>query len=178
MRKKRNNKGDVLIDLTSLLDVIFILLLVVLCGQSVLKSDLSESQASAENVQAEAEATREIYEDMIDTADNLNELVMSASISVPYNKSEVRKREIKILVEGEEIKSFLLNGNDTDDSINDFKEYLDAYVSQNKDKPVILSLNDDDDKILYRDETAILAIFDELLKEYDNVYIKSRLRED
>lgn len=178
MRRKRNNKNDVLIDLTSLLDVIFIVLLVVLCGQSELNSDLRERQAAAENAQDNAEAMQEIYEDMVDTADNINNYVMTTSVAVPYNKTEVRKREIKVLVEGKEMESFLLNGIDTEKSFDDFKKYLSEYVDQNKGKPVILSLNDDDDKILYRDEVAVNRIFNELSNEFDNVYIKSYLGEE
>ena len=56
MRRKRNRfKSDVIIDLTSLLDVIFIILLVVLCGQSSMKENLSELQSEAENAQREAD---------------------------------------------------------------------------------------------------------------------------
>lgn len=178
MRRKRNNESDVLIDLTSLLDVIFIVLLVVLCGQSGLNSDLRERQAAAENAQSNAEAMQEIYEDMVNTADNINNYVMTTSVAVPYNKTEVRKREIKVLVEGKEVESFLLNGIDTEKSFDDFKKYLSEYADQNKDKPVILSLNDDDDKILYRDEVAVNRIFDELSNEFANVYIKSYLGEE
>lgn len=178
MRRKRNNKSDVLIDLTSLLDVIFIVLLIVLCGQSKLKNDLKDRQAAEENAQSNAEATQKIYEDMIDTANNINNYIMTTSVAVPYNKTEVRKREIKILVEGKEMKSFSLNGIDTEEPFDDFKSYLSEYVNQYKDKPVILSLNDDDDKILYRDEVAVNRIFDELSNEFDNVYIKSHLSEE
>lgn len=179
MRKKRNTRSDILIDLTSLLDVIFIILLVVLCGQNQIKSELSESQLTANNAQARAEAMQDIYKDMQDIADNINKFVVVASVSVPYNKSEIRKREIIVQVDGEEEpKSFLLNGLDTDEAFNKFENLLVGYIKENSERPVILSLNEEDDKILYRDEVAINKVYDKLSNEFDNVYIKKKLGED
>ena len=66
MRRKRNRfKSDVMIDLTSLLDVIFIILLVVLCGQSSMKENLTQLQADAKGTQAQAEQEyKSICEDL------------------------------------------------------------------------------------------------------------------
>ena len=60
MRKRRKGlKNDIIIDLTSLLDVMFIILLVVLCGQSTITEDLSEAQAKAEYAIKQAEEENE-----------------------------------------------------------------------------------------------------------------------
>lgn len=178
MRKKRNSRGDVVIDLTSLLDVIFILLLVVLCGQQGINENLKEKSIEQENAVAQADATREMYEDMIDMEDNIQQMVWAASIAVPYEKTEIAKREIKVLVEGEEIESFPLIGNDVEESINQFREVLIEYIESNQDRPVILSLNDNDDNILYRDETRVNDIMTELIETYNNVYIRGSVSEE
>lgn len=178
MRKKRNSRGDVVIDLTSLLDVIFILLLVVLCGQQGINENLKEKSIEQENAVAQADATREMYEDMIAMEDNIQQMVWAASIAVPYEKTEITKREIKVLVEGEEIESFPLIGNDVEESINQFREVLIEYIESNQDRPVILSLNDNDDNILYRDETRVNDIMTELIETYNNVYIRGSVSEE
>ena len=41
--RKRNSRTDFVIDLTSLLDVIFIVLLIVMCGQQLLSDDTKEA---------------------------------------------------------------------------------------------------------------------------------------
>lgn len=178
MERKRNNRSDVFIDLTSLLDVIFIILLVVLCGQSSINQNLEETQLTAENAQMQAENAKDLYEDMIDTSDSLNQLVRIVSISVPYDKTEITRREIKVLAEGGDIVSFNLIGNEVTEPLNAFKDTLVEYIRQNNEKPVILSLNEDDEKILYRDEIKINDILTDLSKEYENVYIKENLNEE
>ena len=180
-RYKRNKKNDIIIDLTSLLDVIFIVLLVVMAGQFTAsksqENTLAEQQAEAEAMMEEAENNIAVYENMIDTMDNVNKYIIAVSIAVPYNKEELHKREIKLLAEGNELKSFPLVGSDTEESFNEFKETLEGFIKSNTDSPVILSLNDDDDKILYRDEKAVTEILNELSGKYGNVYIKGNLSE-
>lgn len=178
MRRKRKGRGDVIIDLTSLLDVIFIVLLVVVCAQVGLSAGTSESLAELESIKAETEASGDLYRDMLSTSDALNELVFTASITVPYDKDNLTRRKVKVLVEGQEIKAFSLFGNDTRETFREFKNYLKEYAFVHPDSPVILSLNEDDDKILYRDEISVKAILEELMEECDNVYIKGRIKED
>ena len=43
---------------------------------------------------------------------------------------------------------------------------------------MILSLNEKDDNILYRDEVMVTDIFYELTKEYNYVYIRGSLHEE
>ena len=47
MRGKRRNRSDILIDLTSLLDVIFIILLIVVCNQKNLTNVVAQEKAVA-----------------------------------------------------------------------------------------------------------------------------------
>ena len=91
-RYKRNKKNDIIIDLTSLLDVIFIVLLVVMAGQFTAsksqENTLAEQQAEAEAMMEEAENNIAVYENMIDTMDNVNKYIIAVSIAVPYNKDD------------------------------------------------------------------------------------------
>lgn len=171
-RKTRGSGRDVLIDLTSLLDVIFIILLVVLLGQSNTQENLLGTQAEAEQAQARAEAEYKLYEQQLELANTVNQMVWAASVVVPYDEEDVTKRTIMILKEGEEIERFELVGNNVTDAAEAFRKSLVAYIEANRNNPVILSLNEDDDTILYRDEVMVTEIFLELAKEYNNVYIR------
>lgn len=173
MRERRSKRNDLAIDLTSLLDVIFIILLVVLCSQQITKLQYEKrEQTVAEKVQ-ETEAEYELYKDQLDTGDNLNQYVFAVSVYSNYNPDLITVRTIYILKEGQEIEHYDLNGNDTVGALDKFKNDLSKYIQDNSNnQPVILSLNEKDEKILYRDEKAILEIFDELKKEYSNIYIK------
>lgn len=177
-RNGKSTRGDIIIDLTSLLDVIFIILLVVLCGQNSVSERLSEREAEAKKKSSEAEVIVKLYKDQMDIADSLNQYVWSVSIVVSYDPSEITKRQIRLLKEGEEIECFDLIGNDIDESLTSFRDILSDYIEKNKERPVILSLNEEDENILYRDETAVNEILFELAKGYSNVYIKGNLSGD
>lgn len=181
-RTRRNTRNGVLIDLTSLLDVIFILLLVVICSYNYekLKSvqDAAAAQESLNAAVTEAEANSMAYSDMIDTQNNLQKYVWAASIVVPYEQDEITIRHIKVLTEDTEIITIDLVGNDVAGNIKEFRDSLTEYVKRHSDRPVILSLNENDDSILYRDEKAIKEILDELTNSYSNVYIKGNISEE
>lgn len=174
-RTRRGSGGDVLIDLTSLLDVIFILLLIVLWGQNTKQEDLLQMQAETERAKTQAEAEYKLYEQQQEIADNINQFVWAASVVVPYDEKDVTQRTIRVLKEGEEIESFALSGNNVAKSVESFRKCLVRYIVTNQDKPVILSLNEGDDNILYRDEVMVTELFLELAKEYNNVFIRGNI---
>lgn len=171
-RNRRNHKRDILIDLTSLLDVVFILLLVVLCSQKTLYTDLQNDQNEAQRVLAETLKQKELYKDLIDTETNITRYIASVSISAPYDKNVVTKREIRVIFEGDEMQSFALNGNNTEEPLIQFKAYLRQKLGENKDIPIIISFNAGSDNILYRDELAIKEILSDLARENNNIYFK------
>lgn len=181
-RKRRNGRNEVFIDLTSLLDVIFIVLLLVICSyHSEKEKNKQENTAAHEYMSkaiADAESDSQAYTDMIDTQDNLQKYIWTASIVVPYDPDEITVRHIKVLTEDKEIMSFDLIGNDVAGGVQEFRDSLTDYIKKYADRPVILSLNENNDKILYRDEKAINEVFDELMNTYDNVYIKGSVSEE
>lgn len=169
-RRKKNN--DLVIDLTSLLDVIFILLLVILCGEQLAKQEYITKEQQASEVVQEAEAAKGLYEDQMELSDNINNYVCAISVYSDYNPDQITVRKVRILKENEEIESYDLIGADTKEAYEAFAKRLAEYVEASAEQPVILSLNEGDEKILYRDEKAILQIFEQLSDEYENVYIK------
>lgn len=178
MRKRKGGrKGDIIIDLTSLLDIVFIILLVVMCGQAGISQNLSDAMDKAEDAERKYMASASLYDDQNEIADNLNQYVLAVTVVVPYDEKDVTKREVRILKEGNTIESFQLVGNNISESRSAFKESLAGYAKENSDRPVILSLNEDDDYILYRDEVMVNEIFRELALEYSNIYIKGNVSE-
>ena len=179
MRRRRRGSGsDVAIDLTSLLDVIFIILLIVMWSQDIVEGNLKQTQAETEYAMSQTEAEHKLYEQQMEIADNINQYVFAVSVVVPYDKADVTQREIKMLKKGEEIESFALVGNNVAEAMEDFKKSLVSYIEKNKTRPVILALNENDDNILYRDEVMVTELFFELTKEYSNVYIRGSVSEE
>lgn len=180
MKKRRHRaKSDILIDLTSLLDVIFIVLLLA-CALQWQQKNITENKEKevesrleqAADMEQDAEAKAKLYEDQREMADKINQYVFAVSVYATYNPENVTARKIRVLREGEEIETFDLRGTNVQDSIAAFREHLEGYVKEHQSQPVILSLNDDDEKILYRDEKAIKEVFDELKDAYDNVFVR------
>lgn len=174
-RKQRNKKSDITIDLTSLLDVIFIFLLVLMVGQKAANTTAQSQLMDEQTAISEMQEAKRLYEEAAETA----RYVKSIAVTVPYTPNEIHKREIRILIYGEtEWETIPLIGSDTQKAAQEFKDKVQAYIKQDPDTPVILSLNDDDEKILYRDEKMVTDIFYELMKEYDNVTLKGHLSEE
>ena len=181
MKNKSNRRNEIIIDLTSLLDVIFLVLMVVLCKTQLMQQDIetkdveaSAREAEAEVLIDEANAKQELYSDQIDTQDNLNEYVWAISVYSSYVSDKITERHIRVVSEDKDIKTFdLIGTKDTNAKVfEEFKEYLEENIKEKKDTPVILSLNENDEKILYRDEKKIREIFDEIKEKYSNVYEK------
>ncbi|MBD5515842.1 MAG: hypothetical protein HDR06_14680 [Lachnospiraceae bacterium] len=114
-----------------------------------------------------------LYKDQLNTGDNLMQYVLTISVNVGYVTPDMKERNINILAGGEENPEvFHLKGENTEE-LNTFEEKLKKYIEDNDDKPVILSLNEDEEKILWRDEYKIKEIFEKLGNNYDNVYEKN-----
>lgn len=147
-----------------------------ICGNSYKYKTINENaqaaQEEAEQSKADADAAKEAYEDMQDTQDNLQQYVWAASIVVPYEPEEITIRHIKVLREDKNIITIDLVGNDVATEVDEFRKSLTSYIQEHEDRPVILSLNENDDKILFRDEKAVNEVLNELADEYSNVYIK------
>ena len=176
MKRRHCAKSDIVIDLTSLLDVVFIVLLVVICRQHNLtysqQEKMQEKMEDVETREALAQEKYELYMDQLETADQLNQYVWAVSVYARYSSEKVTERHISVLREGQEIESFELRGENVSGTLEAFRKSLESYITEHAEQPVILSLNEDDEKILYRDEKAINRIFAELASAHENVFIK------
>ena len=143
MRGKRDNIGDILIDLTSLLDVIFIVLLVVLCSGQISSRQVAEEKIAMEKKEAEVDQKESLYRQQLDTAEELQQYVMIISVDASYDPSNIKERNIEVLISGNmEPDLFQLVGENTKEPLEQLEERLHTCIEENADKHIILSLKD------------------------------------
>lgn len=177
---KRNRRKEVILDLTSLLDVIFIVLLIVMSRQQLLadKTHLTEEELNNQIEQQEqmtesANAAYQMYTEQLETFENINNYAPNVVIYSDYMAYDPTERTVRVKLGDEDITEIgYLYSSNTDETFNDLEETLRSFVAANEDKPILVSLNAGDTGILYRDEVAILEIIDTLREEYPNIYVK------
>ena len=172
--RRRKNAGNILIDLTSLLDVVFIVLLALVCQLQTSKQANAQTTQDLEDQRAQITATQEQYKDQLDSMGNIADYVVFISVNARF-ESNLMTRHIEVLCsdsEAPEAEIAVLNGENVSEGYAGLSDYIQDYVQDNEDKTVVLSLNEGDEDILYRDEKEIKHIFTELATEYSNVKIK------
>lgn len=181
--RKKNSRTDFIIDLTSLLDVIFIVLLIVMCRQAFLSTNehaqLKHMQNEAEERKNEANARKTYYEQHTEKYENIEKYVRFVdvvasfnSVASIYNRTVVMTSDIE---EGSEPMVLPVTQAKEEEDYAQIRDYLTGIIEEaSKDGsiPVILSLNRGDENILYRDEVAIYNIFEYLASQYDNVFTR------
>lgn len=190
MRSRKGNKLNTAIELTSLLDVIFIVLMIVICNQQInmetksAEAEVMVSEAAAEMEQAEAlkeeaadmaaEADSEklLYEEFIENNRSMFEQYVTVTVRIDYLPSDIRNRTIRLLINDAEEKTMKLSGNDTKEAFSAFEEELEnaAAQAEAEGKPVFISINTD--RILYRDEKKAEEILSLVFEKYENLYYR------
>ncbi len=170
MRKRNDAKRNVLIDLTSLLDVVFIVLLVVVCQLQNTKQNNDQAVLEANEAQESAEAAKRMYEDQADSLGNISDYIIFISINSHY-EANLTTRHINLLCSDKEItipEISDLKGTEVE-GYTELRSFIQGYAAENSSRTIVLSLNENDEKILYRDEKAIKNIFNDLCAAYSNV---------
>ena len=183
MKSRLTDKLKNSIELTSLLDVIFIILMVVVCNQQI---NMQEKTSEAERVMIEAQqmqdaalqmqdeasiaiSDKKLYQEQLDTLENADQLIGSITVRVDYMPSEPQNRTIKILSSTGEQTIDLTPAN-TAAAYERMEEQLEKAITENAGKPVFIAV--EDKEILYRDLNMTSDIVDGLMDLYDNVYRK------
>ncbi len=177
---RRNGRKEVILDLTSLLDVIFIVLLIVMSRQQLLadktvlteeelNSKISEQEAMTES----ANAAYEMYTEQLETFENINNYAPNVVIYSDYMLYDPTERIIRVKFGDADITEIgYLYSLNTDSTFKLLADELREFVALNEDKPILVSLNAGETGILYRDEVAILAIINDLRADFPNIYVK------
>jgi len=167
--RKHKYKSNILIDLTSLLDVVFILLLIVLCQLNNNKDKVKLAQQQVDAQTAENEVLQEQYLDQIG---KLGDHVTVISVNASFDEKSPETRHISIMNSDQssnppEIPELVRMN--TDDADKVMKDYIESYINDNPQKVIVLSLNEGDEDILYRDEKRIKSYFKGFRSEHENV---------
>ncbi|SCX93153.1 hypothetical protein SAMN02910292_00514 [Lachnospiraceae bacterium XBB2008] len=181
MKFKRNkqNKG-IDIDLTSMLDVIFIILMVVMCRVSLggttekaLNEQLKETQAQLD----EAQAKLETYEASSQTAEELAAEVAIMTLQAGYSDTDPTTRKVNLLRTAADgstdrnIEEITITPENESSAYQEIRSELEQFLTDNSGVPVLLSISDE--HILYRDYVSLKETLDQIGEEHDNLYILS-----
>lgn len=173
--RRFKNKGNIIIDLTSMLDVIFIVLLVVMSMNQEQESKMRAVEEESRQQSISYNNAREQYEDQSDSIGNISEYIAFISINASFDEDLVT-RHISVMNSDKKSEPPVipeLKRTKTAESFDTLTEYLEGCIQENPERVVVLSLNEGDEDILYRDEKEIKGIFYRLKAEHgDNVRIK------
>ena len=181
MRRSRKPRtaGQLIIDLTPLLDVIFIMLIIVLArGTKVADDKLATVTVQTEQAeQREHEAELRMGEALtiIDTYSDIDSYFRILTVSAGYDFENRRNRTVTLRVNEGAEETFLINPSNEDDRWKDFRTSLEKSIDEAEGLPVVLALNmKSTDRMLYRDEQKIREIFEDLRVKYPG--IETRIR--
>ena len=167
-RHKRKSGLD--IDLTPLLDVIFIVLMVVMCNRSV-GENKEIAELMKENDQLNAE--NNVLKDQIYTEENKDDLVSYVVLYANYETGNPKTRHVWLGHGDEkEIEDITITPETEEEKFSEVKEKLEGYVKERSDKPVLIVL--DESQILYRDQQLLDEVLNELDQDNPNLYKREK----
>lgn len=170
MRRNRKLKKGLDIDLTPLLDVIFIVLMVVMCRLSLVTNEEREKTLEAENAAEEASANYEVTRTQLENYENEDQLVAFITLNAMYEKNNPKTRHIRLAYNDETvIEDIVITPETQEQSYSQFVEEITAFVEGKAGSPVLLSI--DDDQILYRDHIRLEKEIASLQENYTNLFL-------
>ena len=180
--KKPKSIGRLIIDLTPLLDVIFIVLIVVLAGQDTFNMEAEQNLEQAAVYRSEAdkqldemEAEVEVYKEQMAAYDSLSEYFNVVTVYASYSLENRRLRTVYVMVNNEEPVTLNLTPSNTAETWAECKRMIEEVIKKDETLPLILSINSNgDEKMLYRDDEAIYGIFRDLQNAYPDSNISIR----
>ena len=182
MRKKGRSRTvrDLIIDLTPLLDVIFIMLIIVLANGDVFSQtaadQMEEARIESQNarqIKDEADQKVNAYQTHFESYEDIDRFFSIITVSAAYDLNNRRNRTVKVKINDDDEMSYELNPSNTKDKWGEFKDLIEGKITQAPELPVVLALNmKNEDRMLYRDEQDIQRIFDELRTKYPNVTVR------
>ena len=170
MRRNRKIKKGLDIDLTPLLDVIFIVLMVVMCRLSLVTNEEREKTVEAENAAEEALANYEVATTQLENYENENQLVAFITLNAMYEKNDPRTRHIRLAYNDETlIEDIVITPETQEQAYGQFGEEITSFVQSKEGSPVLLSI--DDSRILYRDYVRMEKEIASLQEAYNNLFL-------
>ena len=186
--------GQLLIDLTPLLDVIFILLLVVLTYESDFDKNAKNEMADAQQIRqeatareqqvrleandaiAEAEGKRDAAQEQLDTYEHLYDSVNVVTIYASYKPSNRKFRTVHVQINAEKMWEKEINPSNEDNVWKDCQVYIETEIANNGNNPIPTLFSVTNEKMLYRDEQSILSLYEKL--NIQDKYLKNYTETD
>ncbi len=153
--------------MTALLDVIFIILMVVLCNT---KTVINEMQDEVDL----ANGDNKVTENQMDAYENIDEYISVISVYADYENNNPSTRHIRYTLNNEtEIINIEVNKDNAEASYAEFINSIDEFIGAREgQKPVLLNL--DDSQILHRDYVRLDEEIAILKSKYSNLYVNER----
>ncbi len=165
--RREHLHNNILLDLTPLLDVIFIILLIFVSQTILLKKTSAGEAQRLQDEYTEAKKEYDLRNEMID------DYYTFVTVISTYDEENPENREIRISHDPNEADQIItLNGSDVEQEYSEFEECLKGYIDPGREAPIVFSLNQGDERILYRDENRIRETVEKLQNSNNNVYFK------
>ncbi len=178
MKNRRSRTfGQSIIDLTPLLDVVFIFLIVVLCSQSNqanAEAAAGQTMVELQDTNAELVAENMVMKEQISEYENVSDYINLITVTASFNESNRKYRTIFLVINGEELK-YDLNPSNADTIWNVCRTKIAEIADRDPDIPTLISIKDQG--MLYRDVVAISDICREIGKD-KNVFLKNYLESE
>jgi hypothetical protein len=167
LKNKPKTLGQFIIDLTPLLDVIFILLIVVLSFQDNYSKLADEKLENAEKIEqtakdamAENNDHYETVQKQLETYEQMYDYVNVVTVFASYRPSNRKYRTLHVEINAREQWEREINPSNEDKIWDECRAYIEGVIGSNENKPTIFAIKDE--KMLYRDEQAILSLYEDL----------------
>lgn len=190
MKHRLKNKLNTVVELTSLLDVIFIVLMIVICNQQInleekgrdveaayeeaalLTAEAEAALSEAEDLRAEAEAEKALFEEHREKFEDISSQMTTVTVIIDYQPSNLRTRTIRLMADADAPETITITPETENDAYTKFEEKLEDLVTQAEasDKPVVISI--DMTRILYRDELRAEEVLSAVYGRHGNLFYR------
>ncbi len=168
--RRLTNRANTVFDMTPLLDVIFIVLMVVMCNQLLGTREAQETIQDMSVSLEEAEAENELHKAQLETYENAESIVAYVTLHADYDALDRKTRHIRLAYDNDvTFEEIILSPETETEGYEKLRENMTDFLSGKAGMPVMLTL--DQDRILYRDQVEISAMLKELAKEFGNLYL-------
>ena len=201
MKHRLKNKLNTVVELTSLLDVIFIVLMIVICNQQINLEEkresvgrmVTEAEAEAETVlreadairteaeavlleaedaRAAAEAERKLFEEHREKFADITNQMMTVTVSIGYQPSNLKTRTIRLIADGGSPETITITPETENDAYTEFEEKLETLVAEAEDADKPVVIGIDMTRILYRDEQRAEEVLSLINERHGNLYYR------
>ena len=174
-RKNRFEKLKPDIDLTPLLDVIFIVLMVVMCNVNL----KSATALASEDTASEEQISESMKEQLIEELSEMEDRICFVIVYADFDDADPSNRRVRFTVNGEEDAAYRqidITADTEDEAYADIETYIGRILEDKAGIPTWVSV--DDSQILYRDYVRLQSLLSDMhAKGNTDLYISGSVLE-